>query len=271
VLANDSPDTIEYLEKYAQSQHQLQVPLLVLCSTISRYRSHAASDDRFDFASKPCGPLKLAKALRVCLERIERNCAYPSPQDSSVFTRNAQGVTAPQPQVLQSRSNSDDKTSLPISPPISPFADQSGAKFKPNVLIVEDNPINLMLLATFLKKKKYPFTKAENGLIGVQAVQMQPDNFDIILMDLQMPVMSGLEAIRAIRQLEADDPSMKRSHIIALTGLAGHDDIEEAYGAGVDLFLTKPVTFKTVNEELERWKAQIALVRDANLGVYSVV
>lgn len=68
------------------------------------------------------------------------------------------------------------------------------------MLIVEDNPINvgeaeggaasyillilrqLMLLATFLKKKKYPFTKAENGLIGVQAVQARPQNFDVILM-----------------------------------------------------------------------------------------
>lgn len=69
--------------------------------------------------------------------------------------------------------------------------------------------------------------------------------------------MSGLEAIRIIRQLEEDNPiKMKRARIIALTGLAGNDNMDDAYDAGVDLFLTKPVTFKTVDEELDRWKAQ---------------
>lgn len=68
--------------------------------------------------------------------------------------------------------------------------------------------------------------------------------------------MSGLEAIRIIRKLEADHIGgvMKRSHIIALTGLAGSDNMDEAYDAGVDLFLTKPVTFKTVDRELDKWR-----------------
>lgn len=69
--------------------------------------------------------------------------------------------------------------------------------------------------------------------------------------------MSGIEAIRIIRQLEMDNPiKMKRARIIALTGLAGNENMDEAYEAGVDLFLTKPVTFKTVDEELDKWKAQ---------------
>jgi hypothetical protein len=54
----------------------------------------------------------------------------------------------------------------------------------PNVLIVEDNEINLMLLATFMKKKKYPFAKAENGLLGVEAVKAGAKNFDVILMGM---------------------------------------------------------------------------------------
>jgi CheY-like chemotaxis protein len=70
-----------------------------------------------------------------------------------------------------------------------------------------------------------------------------------------MPVMSGFEATRAIRKLEADNVGvMKRSWIIALTGLADSDDVDEAYHAGVDLFLTKPVPFKTVDQQLEKWK-----------------
>jgi CheY-like chemotaxis protein len=72
---------------------------------------------------------------------------------------------------------------------------------------------------------------------------------------MQMPVMSGFDAIRAIRKLEAENTGiMKRSLIIALTGLASGEDIEAAYGAGADLFLTKPVPFKVVDRELEKWK-----------------
>lgn len=76
--------------------------------------------------------------------------------------------------------------------------------------------------------------------------------------------MCGIEATRAIRDLEAMNVhTMKRSLIIALTGLAGNDNIAEAYDAGVDLFLTKPVSFKTVDRELERWKTNIKAAASA--------
>jgi CheY-like chemotaxis protein len=81
--------------------------------------------------------------------------------------------------------------------------------------------------------------------------------------------MSGFEAIRAIRQLEAENVGiMKRSLIIALTGLAGSNDIDEAYQAGVDLFWTKPVPFKTVDRELEKWKDRV--IKLAIVGETSV-
>lgn len=57
----------------------------------------------------------------------------------------------------------------------------------PNVLIVEDNPVNALILATFLKKRGFPFSKAENGLLAVQAVKARPKGFDVILMDIQSP------------------------------------------------------------------------------------
>ena len=55
----------------------------------------------------------------------------------------------------------------------------------PYVLIVEDNSVNALILATFLKKRGCPFVKAENGLLAVQAVQARPEGFDVILMDIQ--------------------------------------------------------------------------------------
>lgn len=70
-----------------------------------------------------------------------------------------------------------------------------------------------------------------------------------------MPKMSGFEATAAIRKLEAENiGTMKRSLIIALTGMAGSDNMDKAYHAGVDLFLTKPVPFKIVHRELEKWR-----------------
>ena len=76
--------------------------------------------------------------------------------------------------------------SIPISPMSHPagFSPQSTSR-PPHVLIVEDNSVNALILATFLKKRGYPFAKAENGLLAVQAVQARPEGFDIILMDIQ--------------------------------------------------------------------------------------
>ena len=83
----------------------------------------------------------------------------------------------------------------PRSIPISPMSHQNEFSPRPvfrapHVLIVEDNSVNALILATFLKKRGYPFAKAENGLLAVQAVQARPEGFDIILMDIQSTSLS---------------------------------------------------------------------------------
>ena len=76
--------------------------------------------------------------------------------------------------------------SIPISPMSHPTELSPQSTFRPPyVLIVEDNSVNALILATFLKKRGYPFAQAENGLLAVQAVQARPEGFDIILMDIQ--------------------------------------------------------------------------------------
>ncbi|CAZ84335.1 unnamed protein product [Tuber melanosporum] len=122
----------------------------------------------------------------------------------------------------------------------------------PTALIVEDNPVNLMLLATFMKKRGYPFEKATNGLEALRAAESRPGGFDIILMDLQMPIMSGIESTRAIRRLERQSRA-KGSVIIALTGLAAASDKVEAYEAGIDLFMVKPVSFKQLESTMREY------------------
>jgi len=75
---------------------------------------------------------------------------------------------------------------------------------KPKMLLVEDNPVNMMLLATYMKKNGWEYEKAENGLVALQAFQIRPQGFDVIFMDVSMPIMTGYESTTAIRACEAE-------------------------------------------------------------------
>lgn len=72
------------------------------------------------------------------------------------------------------------------------------------MLLVEDNPVNMMLLATYMKKNKWEFEKATNGLLALQAFQKRPEGFDVIFMDVSMPIMTGYESTRHIRNVETE-------------------------------------------------------------------
>ena len=138
---------------------------------------------------------------------------------------------------------------------------------RPHVLIVEDNSVNALILETFLRKRGYPFAKAENGLMAVQAVQSQPDGFNVIFMDIQstcfllslltvVPVMDGWAATAAIRTFERDRPTVSSAYIVALTGLAAERDRQLAFESGVDHFLTKPVSLKQLGIVIDDWEAR---------------
>ena len=105
------------------------------------------------------------------------------------------------------------------------------------ILLAEDNPINQTLLLRFLSKQGHAVTVAGNGQIALDAWQKAP--FDIILMDVMMPDMDGLEATRAIRAAEAT----RGGHIpiLAITANAMEGDREICLAAGMDDYLSKPV------------------------------
>lgn len=104
------------------------------------------------------------------------------------------------------------------------------------VLIAEDNLVNVMLMKKLLSKWNITPTVAENGLRAVEL--MQYGNFDIILMDLQMPVMSGLDATMEIRKMA--DPKKSLIPIIALTASALLDIKEKIFEAGMNDYISKP-------------------------------
>lgn len=110
------------------------------------------------------------------------------------------------------------------------------SNLKTNILVVEDNKLNVFVLSNFLNKWGATFEVAENGLKAVKKVSK--NHYDVVLMDLEMPVMNGYEATKKIRLMS--DIDKREIPIIALTASASKKVKNDAMKAGVDEFLTKP-------------------------------
>jgi CheY-like chemotaxis protein len=115
------------------------------------------------------------------------------------------------------------------------------------VLVVDDNDINQHLATAILARAGHLSVVVPNGQVAVAA--MERDRFDVVLMDIQMPVMGGFEATRLIRKLEAG--SGRRTPIIAVTARAMKGDREACLEAGMDAFVPKPIQSTRLLEVLE--------------------
>ena len=116
------------------------------------------------------------------------------------------------------------------------------------VLLAEDTPANQKVVTFILNKRGHHVEVAENGQQALTAVCQQ--DFDVVLMDLQMPVMDGFQATQAIRKLA--DPRRARLPIIAVTAHALKGDAERCLAAGMDGYLSKPVQREELLELIER-------------------
>ncbi|KAJ5648083.1 hypothetical protein N7490_004455 [Penicillium lividum] len=116
-----------------------------------------------------------------------------------------------------------------------------------NVLIVDDNPINLKIMSTFVRKFGCRFETALNGLIALEKYEAADQPYDFVLMDISMPVMDGLEATTRIRAHEIEN-DLKPSCIIAITAVASSDIQDAAFKAGVNDYLIKPLSLDKLRE-----------------------
>jgi PAS domain S-box-containing protein len=119
------------------------------------------------------------------------------------------------------------------------------------MLLVEDVAVNRELIATLLSPFEVTIEMAENGLLAVEA--MKRGSFDLVLMDVQMPVMDGLTAARAIRALAHD--SARSTPIIAMTANVLPEQVRKCIDAGMDDHLGKPVSPAALLAVLSRWSA----------------
>ncbi|QDS74125.1 hypothetical protein FKW77_009900 [Venturia effusa] len=204
-----------------------------------------------EIVSQPCGPYKLSRVLEHCMNRYESSdeniALLPNLSPPSSIP------TSPQEQVYTLRG-----TTSPEPPRSLPDALNAGSMSTEgdtpttnhHILIVDDNAINRRLLIALMKRHKYTYREAVNGLDALQIYKATTSpRFDVVLMDLSMPVMDGMTASAKIRRYEKEQ-RIAPTTIVALTGLVSASAKLEALESGMDYYLTKPVNFGRLVEVL---------------------
>jgi signal transduction histidine kinase/CheY-like chemotaxis protein len=147
----------------------------------------------------------------------------------------------------------DDATTAAPDASFAPEKDQvppsTPALLGGHVLLVEDNAVNRHVGAGMLHRLGIEVTMAEDGQQALEAIAKQ--NFDLVLMDCQMPVMDGFEATRALRENER--AAGTRLPVVALTADAMAGAAEQCYAAGMDAYLAKPYSLDGLGSALEPW------------------
>ena len=181
---------------------------------------------------------------------FDATCPKPVHQDTVLKTiqKLLAGIAPPsEPAAFSSDEVSDPRIALPAEP--AKMAEIDRCKdCAQRILIVEDNTTNLRLAMTILTGAGYSVDAVADGLEAVRAVQALP--YDLILMDIRMPVMGGVEATNRIRALElpvADCP------IIAMTANAIRGDREEYLAAGMNDYISKPIDIRGLVEKVEEY------------------
>ncbi|KAL4799195.1 hypothetical protein BDV19DRAFT_355437 [Aspergillus venezuelensis] len=188
---------------------------------------------------QPLGPRKVMQALKR-LDQMQTASIYRgramhpvlppinANSLSAVFEAH-KGANSP----LVARDSVTEYTA-PISEPVE----------KPlHVLIVDDNDINVKVLANFMDKIGCTYDTASNGLTAFEKYKESKQGFDFVLMDLSMPVMDGVTATSKIREYE-DAESHPQCIVMAVTGVASSEMQQKAFDAGIDEYLVKPLSLK---------------------------
>ena len=129
---------------------------------------------------------------------------------------------------------------------------EKNADFKgKHILLVEDNELNREIAQEILREYGFLVDSAENGAVAVEKVSTAaPGSYDLVLMDVQMPIMDGYTATRKIRAL--DDPARAKLPILAMTANAFDEDRRNALESGMNGFLSKPIVIDDLVQELRK-------------------
>ena len=126
-----------------------------------------------------------------------------------------------------------------------------------NILLVEDNLLNQRLVAFNLKKFNHTVVIANNGIEAIE--KFNESKFDLILMDIMMPLMNGLQATIKIREIESTYAIENRTPIIAITANAMNTYRDQCLSAGMDEFMTKPFNIEKLKYLLKKLEISTCL------------
>ncbi|MDE6727416.1 MAG: response regulator, partial [Oscillospiraceae bacterium] len=222
-----------------------------------------------------------AARVKLASEQNEPYRAYiigdPMPDMSSIeFVRRIRAAAGDEPTVILSANDRSDFEKEAIEAGVTAFCDKpiflSGLRrvltsphtkqenkdkteaTEPRfdgkrILLVEDNELNLEIAQTILEGMGFIVDTADDGSVAVKHMEEMPANtYDLILMDVQMPIMDGYRATRAIRALE--DPAKSEIPIVAMTANAFDEDRKEAINSGMNGYVAKPINIEQLIETL---------------------
>ncbi|KAK5052044.1 hypothetical protein LTR84_002848 [Exophiala bonariae] len=284
------PPPISWLiESHGTPGGNAEIPVLIICTNAFEAASlrskgihHLTDIGRIiEVIPQPLGPQKMANALLRCMQRLKM-LDTPSIAQSTEHVpmtagqQNIHDTLARAPQTSYTRQGQigrDWQLSKQGSYERKPDGELSPRKGRtdqtnsdaqlndekrtlPHVLVVDDNQINLSLLVAFVRRTTHPFDSATDGAKALTAYKKSAteeggaNRFKFILMDISMPVMDGIASTKAIRQFERDNKIAPPATIIALTGLGNEEAQQDAFSAGFDQFLSKPIKFKDLQKML---------------------
>jgi CheY-like chemotaxis protein len=155
------------------------------------------------------------------------------------------------------RNGVSEKEKIKKGPAFQTFVDNNSEK-NVSVLVAEDNLMSQKLVRMMLSKWGYDVEIAKNGIEVVEKYTRQPEKFDMIFMDVQMPEMDGLTATKEIRRWEEQNKqrlpeSLKRIPIVAFTANALKGDREKCLEAGMNDYMAKPIQMDVVLGTIKKW------------------
>ncbi|KAE8395082.1 hypothetical protein BDV23DRAFT_179069 [Aspergillus alliaceus] len=194
------------------------------------------------YLSQPIGPRKLTDALQRYIDSHRED----SPSSESPVSGPFSGFPGRGRSLSEAFAAAKGSESPPMVrdsvTELSPFPTPQALNQKNiHVLIVDDNDVNLKILATFMRKIGCSYETASNGLAALEKYKACGGRFDYVLMDISMPIMDGIVSSSKIREHEEQN-SLPRSAIMAVTGVASSSMQQQAFAAGIDDYLVKPLS-----------------------------
>jgi signal transduction histidine kinase/CheY-like chemotaxis protein len=221
--AGTEPDPIPFI------QPEFDIPALVLLTPAARGKLDALKAMGFDgYLVKPVREVSLRTRLRICIEGPRKK---PGGDD---FTALAPQTKTPSPPPV---TPGPPPLSEPAPRPEAPQSAQAVGKDL-KILLAEDNPVNALLIRELLRRRGHTVREVTTGSAAVAA--MEEEHFDLLLTDIHMADMDGIDATRAIRANETK-AGRARTPIVALTADTPETGKRACQEAGMDGFLTKPV------------------------------